>query len=197
MKIKKILLLLLSLTLVGAAAQAQNCAIRLASINENFSTTPNYAVPTCWTRHSPTVPGTLLNGVSIAHQKYYLYWMDTNGTPNQLAPQSFFLVMQRCTMLGPLSFKLARLNGVVWQWPLEVGTMSDPNNPSTFVPIQAYYPTSSTEVTYTMDLSSYAGTNEYIAFRSFVSEGITFTIDDITFSGPPAINATTIMPVKN
>lgn len=177
--------------------QAQGCTTKLSSINENFNAIAHGAIPTCWTRHSPSIGANGFNGASNTDHRHNIIWMDNNGTPDQQSPGKFILAMQRCTMLGPVSFKLARMSNSVWQWPCEVGTMSDPNNPATFVPLYAFYPTSATQVTYSVNLSGYSGTNEYIAFRTIMGEGNTFTIDDITFSGPPPVAPPALGPARN
>lgn len=181
MNTKTILRLLLGICLMGSAVQAQNCTTPVTTINENFNTIAHNSIPVCWTRHTPSLPN-VFNGVSNTNQRYHFYWMDSNATPDQLSPQHFIAVMPLCTVNGIVTFKLNRPNLTsVWQWPVEVGTMSDPNNPSTFVPLYAFYSTSNTQVTYTADLTNYVGSNQHIAFRSFMGEGNTFHIDDITW----------------
>jgi hypothetical protein len=194
MNTKMILRLLLSLCLMVTAAQAQNCGVLLETINENFNAIPHNSLPACWTRHTPTVPGNVFNGVAINSLSYQFHWQDTQAPADQLAPKHFVLVMQRSTMKGPVTFKASRQLSSVWQWPVEVGTMSDPNNPSTFEPLYAFYPTSTIPTTYTANLTNYTGTNQFIAFRTFMSEGHTFTIDDITWSGPPAVLSPALTP---
>jgi hypothetical protein len=197
MKTNILLALLLGLCFTAPRAQAQGCTTQLSTINENFNAIAHGAIPTCWTRHTPSIGSDGFNGTSNTNFRHNMIWLNINGAPDQLAPKPFILVMQRCTMLGPVSFKLSRTLNTVWQWPVEVGTMSDPNNPNTFVPLYAYYPTSATQVAYSVDLSGYAGTDEYIAFRAIMSDGNSFTLDDITFSGPPPIAPPALGPKGN
>ncbi len=185
MKTNTLLALLLGLCFTAPSAQAQSCTTQLSTINENFNGIAHGAIPTCWTRHTPSIGSDGFNGVSNTNLRHNMIWMDGNGVPDQLAPKSFIVSMQRCTMLGPVTFKLARGYNSVWQWPFEVGTMSDPNDAATFVPLYAFYPTSNVQVAYSVNLSGYTGTNEYIAFRGTMSEGNSFTFDDVTFMGPP------------
>ena len=69
---------------------------------------------------------------------------------------------------------------------LEIGTMSDPTDPTTFNLIQAIAPTT-THVEYTVNFDTYTGTDGYIAFRHiFVGTFDSMYIDDITWEAIPA-----------
>ena len=74
-----------------------------------------------------------------------------------------------------------------------VGVMSDPLDTTTFVPVDGFYPTSTTYVQAEVDFSSYAGNGKYITFKrvvigedSYYSSYYTpFIIDDIAVSKLP------------
>jgi hypothetical protein len=194
MNIKKFTSFAFGLGMAFSFVSAQNCSVLSESINQDFTGMTHGTRPACWvSHHHPTISGTF-SGVYNGDQRYYLEWHNGGYPQNSAQVRPFVLAMQRCTMRGPLSFSVWQLFNAPSR-SLEVGTMSDPNNPATFTPFQTINHFSGTPATYTVDFTGYIGTDKYIAFRSFMSNGNGFSIDNIVWSGPPAV-VTPVMPPK-
>ena len=191
MKIKTFAGLVIGLGMALSTVQAQNCSVLSESINQDFTGMAYGARPACWVTHYyPNTPETF-SGAYPGDQRYYLEWHN-GGAPANVEPvRPFILALQRCTMRGPLSFSVWQLFNAPSR-SLEVGTMSNPNNPATFTPYQIINHFSGTPATYTVDFTGYVGTDQYIAFRAFLSNGNGFSFDNIIWSGPPAV----VMPPK-
>ncbi len=179
MKTLKITLLFASLLLAGIGLQAQ-CSGLVSTINENFDAIAYGQRPTCWTGFYTAVPSVTANYCYNGE-----YWIQ-RVNQGAATPEHFMIVLRQCTMKGPLSFDLRKLpNG--GSLALEVGSLSNPNDPLTFTQRQVINYNSSIAHRYTVDFTSYAGTNQYIALRAYLLPGQGFAFDNLTWSGPPAV----------
>lgn len=131
---------------------------------QNFDSVTAPALPTDWTAYTYS-----------ASSPTYVYVKTTTSTPNT-APNnvgfynsgdtaaSLILISPQATISIP-SMKMdfyARASDTVPV--LQVGTMTDPANPATFTMFQSVALTS-TNTLYSVDWSTYAGTDQYFAFK--------------------------------
>jgi hypothetical protein len=185
MNMKTFLSLALGLGMAFSFARGQNCSVQASSITQNFTGMAQGSRPPCWQSHYLN-NGNTFSGVYSGESRYWLMYNDGGSPANSLPPLPFTLVMHRCTVKGPLAFELRGYTAGSSR-PLEIGTMSDPNNPATFTTFQTYYWPNSTPTTINCDLTSYVGTDEYIAFRAWLSNGNNYILDNIVWSGPSPI----------
>lgn len=184
MNTKILLSLLLSLGLTFSLASGQNCSSVSNSINQDFTGMAHGSRPACWVTHFPGWTGTF-SGVYNGDYRYHLLYNSSGYPTNHAQVKPFYLVMQRCSMHGLLTFSLSQyLNAYPAVRYFDVGTMSDPNNPATFTFFQRIDHQSATPTNFSVDLSSYMGSDQYIAFRTHLSNGNAFSIDNIVWSDP-------------
>ena len=80
---------------------------------------------------------------------------------------------------------------------IEVGTITDINDPATFTSIQAIAPTT-THAEYTVNFDGYSGSDTYIAIRHiFVGEFDSMDLDDIVWEAIPACLKPTALAATN
>lgn len=168
-----------AMIMLGMGVKAQ-CNSQVSTINENFNNVADYQLPNCWKAHYVEIPNETGNYVLSGEYRIQRF---NGGTVNHMG---FVAVMPQSTVKGPVSFDLRKYpNGAPTnQLTLELGTMSNPNDPLTFTPFQSVQYFSSTPHRFTVDFSAYSGTNKYIAFRCALLPGEGFGIDNLTFSGP-------------
>lgn len=186
MKIKKTLSLILGVGLAFTSAQAQYCMTLDETINVNFNGMPHGGRPECWLAYSHVSAIGAVHGVSSSTGKYHMEWPLGTSPANTAAPGYFELSMHRCTMKGVLTFKLARTGDISVSRTFLVGSKTSPGSAATFTPFQTITHNSLSESVYTVDFSNFPTTNGFIVFRANMSNGNGFTIDDISWSGPPA-----------
>jgi hypothetical protein len=182
--IKKYPLLLL-FTLMAAMEMQAQCNNLVSNINENFDAIAYGQRPACWTGFYTAVPSVTANYVYNGE-----YWMQRINQGAAI-PEHFMVVLRQSTVKGPLSFDLRKLPNS-GNLGLEVGTMSNPNDPLTFANFQTINYGSSAPLRFTVDFTTYAGTNKYIAFRCHLLPGQGFAIDNLTWSGPLSV----VLPPK-
>jgi hypothetical protein len=167
-------------------AEAQNCNTLQSSINENFNSTANGTRPPCWSGFYTQVQSQTANYVQAGE-----YWIQRTNTGAAI-PEHFMVVMPRNTVKGPLQFQLKKYpNG--GSLSLEVGTLSNKLDATTFTNFQTVSTITSSPTNMTVDFSSYNGADTYIAFRAYLLPGEGFSFDNIVFSGPPPV----LQPAKS
>lgn len=178
-RLKIVLLSFLALALFSPSLLAQCNPV--SSINENFNSTAYQQRPPCWSGIFQHDPGATFNFVYNGE-----YWMfHHHSSPNPIA-YTMITVLPRCTVKGPLTFDMRKMNNFAGTTnDIEIGTMSNPNDHNTFVPFQTVSHISTNVVSKTVDLTNYAGTNEYIAFRTHLPPNSGFIIDNVSWTGPP------------
>lgn len=134
------------------------CTTPNQTIIENFNAN---VLPTCWNSQIFTFSGGEV-------------W----GTSGSFPP---ILVLPRAVNAkGILTFK-ARNNPSFGSPNVSVGVVSGPTNYPSFVAINSFVVTNSTMATFTIDLSSYAGSWEYIAIYVPPSQNKRLYLDDINY----------------
>jgi hypothetical protein len=128
MKIRKTIGLLMGLSMAFTAANAQYCMTLVENINQNFSGMPNGGRPVCWLAFSHSSAVSAIHGVSSSDARYHMSWPQGTTPANSTAPGFFELIMQRCTMRGVLTFKLARTGDLTQNRTLLVGTKAAPSH---------------------------------------------------------------------
>ena len=77
------------------------------------------------------------------------------------------------------------LNGTAGTF--EIGTMSDPNDPTTFTPYETItYSATFTWLPFTVLLNNYTGNDHYIAFRAMNGLDVSYLLDNLTFDVIPS-----------
>jgi hypothetical protein len=187
MKYLKINLLLAALLCISANLHAQ-CNGAVSTINENFNAIAYGQRPACWNGFYAAVPSVTAN--YCYNGEYWIQRINQGAT----LPELFMIVLPQSTMKGPLSFDLRKLPNS-GNLTLEVGSLSDPNDPRTFTLTRALSYGSSTAQRFTVDFTNYSGTDKYIAMRAYLLPSQGFAFDNLTWSGPPAV-ITPVLPPK-
>ena len=148
------------------AEYATNCVAYTVPYTENFDSTPvgsstNNTVPTCWSY------------VESANMSGYAYTRAFNPSSS---PNSFYMYNSSATtgdmlLVSPQTTNLS--DGTKWvkfsarggsaNFTVEVGTVSNPTDPSTFTIIGSPISLTTTHTEYTVVIP--AGTNQHVAFR--------------------------------
>ena len=179
--------MLLLLLFAAAGLQAQ-CNGPVSSINENFNAIGYGQRPSCWNGFYNAVPSYTANYCYNGE-----YWIQRTNSGTTLA-EHFMIVLPQSTMKGPLSFDLRKLPNS-GNLTLEVGSLSDPNDLRTFTLMRALSYGSSTAQRFTVDFTTYNGTDKYIALRAYLLPSQGFAFDNLTWSGPLPV-VTPALPPK-
>jgi len=157
-------------------------------INETFEFINNGAIPDCWNRYIVDQGRIEVADMGNAHNgTKYLNISFNNFNPSILTtPQ-----MQQNLSALFVAFFAKKANWVS-DVLLELGTMSNPSDPTTFNLLQSYQLTNSYE-SYDFYLNNYLGTDKYLAFKITSTQwGGEAFIDDILINYLP-----TCIPPKN
>lgn len=160
-----------------------------SSLNENFDLVTSPALPGCWSKYiSPSY-------TSETVQTYTTYF---NSSPNcvslyssgaTLATDAPLLITPQISNLNAGTYQLKFFaRGASTNTSVIVGTMSDPAVSSTFTPFQTITGLSTTAFTeYIISFASYAGTDQYIAFRHPLTTTYSYIyIDNVVWEPIPA-----------
>lgn len=163
---KKSLLVLAIVSFFGSSMSAQ-CTTANQSINATFG-----SLPACWT---------LVSYASIYASKLRV-------TSSYQSPDAIFVLPKTVNAQGILNFVASNTtNGQQGYGNFTIGAVSDPSNMASFEPIATIniYPTSSggyiVSKAYTVDLSAYTGSHQYIAFKLPGNTSYNRTINFISF----------------
>lgn len=173
---------------VGPITVVTDCNPTTAFYEQNFDGVTNPDVPNCWTP--------IANGTSTFVRCRTITTNTPNSTPNQIemynsatagAAQDLMLVSQQFTDIdagtNQIRFFAKRNNNPV---DLEIGTMSDPNDPSTFTLFATIDTLTQTHEQYVIEFDTYTGTDEYISFRHANTSNTQFIyIDDFVWEEIP------------
>ncbi|MBR4135472.1 MAG: fibronectin type III domain-containing protein [Bacteroidales bacterium] len=191
-----------------SASFTTGCVAMTIPYTQNFdgyagstaSTVVSHVMPPCWSYHNagtsyPGYPQTY-NSSSYAASgvnslRFYMY--TSSGYADQYAIMPVTDVPVNQLMVN---FDLRGYNtGTSYCAELEVGVMTDPTDPSTFVSLGSHYETGATTYNnYTIYLNNYTGNGQYIAFKApKPSTGYNaFTVDNILVDYAPSCSAPTI-----
>ncbi|MCQ2282085.1 MAG: T9SS type A sorting domain-containing protein [Bacteroidales bacterium] len=155
---------------------ANSCTITEFPYTDNFdsytqiTTTSTNVEPSCWTNvagsSSATRPqvGYSSDGSRSTSNRYYLRFAQKNA---------YYAMPMVDTLLQNvrLTFKLMQPenNSSSPKTKLQVGVVSDPNDPSTFSLVTTIMSNSSSYAEYSVDFSSYTGAGKYICFHNTIS----------------------------
>jgi hypothetical protein len=182
-------------TAAGPASITTQC-VAITDFSENFDNVSTPDLPNCWTSFSTV----LASGT----QPY----VETSTLADNTVPNGVRLYSGSLTgvfgsgtttegenmLISPVLSNLAAGTHRVRFFAdagtststLEVGTLSDPTDPSSFVSIQAISPTT-THTEYIVDFDTYSGTDTYIGFRHiFAGTFDSMYLDDIVWEAIPA-----------
>ena len=151
------------------------CDFFTAPVSENFDV--GLELPVCWTSIIQTGDGWTINGIQNfnAHSPSNCYHMENGWDQNS----NLILALPPFSTLSDKKVKFFAYNNTD-SFDLEVGTMSNPSDASTFVPF-AYITTTTSYQEYEVSFNTYNGSNDYIALKhGNGSSYLVFYIDDIT-----------------
>lgn len=141
-----------------------------------------YSFP-CWTRNSysttyPNYPQTSSANGPTSSSTRVLYFYNYQG--------SQFLAMPPVENLNGLLLSFsARANSTSNTYFLNVGTMTDPNDSTTFTNLQTF-PLNGEWTLYDVNLSNYTDTAHYLAFRFYSNAYAGIYVDDIMLGVAPS-----------
>ena len=153
---KHLLIILITLCVYKINAQ---CTVATPTVSENFNAT---VLPTCWTA---------LNGWSLSGTD--IWASEGSFTPMLILPKTD-------NAKGILTFK-ARMNSAFGPPAVAIGVVSGTNSPASFVSLHNFNATNAVMTSYTVDLSSYTGSAQYIAIRLPNNNGRRLYLDDINY----------------
>lgn len=174
-----------------SAVSFTTACIPVSAFSENFDAVSTPNLPTCWTSFntvlatgtSPEVvtstaaDNSLPNGVAL----------DSNSADGSTVPGDNILIAPEVANLSAGTHRLRFwLDASVSTSTLEVGTMTDPTNPSTFT-VFTSIPATTTYTEHTVNFDTYTGTDTFIAFRHiFTTTFDLLYLDDIVWEAIPA-----------
>lgn len=167
----------------GTALNFATVCTPVTAFSENFDATSIMTLPICWS--------SIINGTEIS-QYAYIATEDFDAYSGTHAVQlfkfdssedsNFILVSPNLTNLSSGTHRLkfyARNNGPA---NIQVGTITNPTNSATFTTFEDIALTDN-YVEYTVNFSTYTGTNTYIAIR--LDSGTSVFLDDIRWEANP------------
>ncbi len=157
---------------------------------ENFDDVTAPDLPNCWV---PTVSSsspysrivTKSTSKSRSYPNYVMFVADTDPNPELI------LVLPEVDNVSDMMLSLYGLNDVDWntnqpyQYPFEIGTMSDPFDASTFTSFDTYIPGGEWTLR-EVYFNNYTGTDTYIAIRGDIPQYAQIYLDDVTLDIIPA-----------
>ena len=161
--------------------------VPVSTINENFDSVTRPALPFCWSK--------ILSGSTISAYASVETVSTSSSTPNGVLlynsssteGDDIMLVTPQLTNLstGLNRLKFNARTGTLGQ-DIVIGTLTNPSDPTTFSPLQRIVLTTA-YAPYTVNFSSYTGSNTYIAFRRFSTSTYTSVyLDDIIWEPIPS-----------
>lgn len=161
----------------------------ISDFSENFDAVSTPDLPNCWssivienvTGTDPAVT-TSTSADNSAPNGVRLY----NGSGDLTTPNDAFLVSPQLNTLSAGTHRLRFFGDGSPAGDVEVGTITDPTDPTTFTLFETVAITT-THTEYTVDFSSYIGADTYIAFRHpNLTTFDSIYLDDIIFEAIPA-----------
>jgi photosystem II stability/assembly factor-like uncharacterized protein len=135
------------------------CLIATLPYSENFDAYAHGSDPDCWSKLLDNADVNVYEEAAFAHSdpNSMLFYLND--------PSSIYLITPRIdedlSLLRVEFYARYYTKSLV----LEVGTMTDPSNSSTYTHVQDVNISSSINEMYTVDFDSYSGSDHYIAFR--------------------------------
>jgi len=166
-------LLFIPLIALATFSYAQDCT-PVTEINENFSTFTGENLPqNCWSSDQPRPRA----HVDLGRQSIQAYSYSTPGVPIYIITPE----IQEFTGTQKLSFDSFVTGGISTQGTMQVGTLTDKNDITTFVPITEVYNMNTSVVRYDINVEA-STTAKYIAFKFNATVMHTsMTLDNVTF----------------
>jgi hypothetical protein len=184
----------------GPLTVTTNCSLISATFTENFDGVSTPDVPSCWT------------AIAIGSNQFVRCRTITTTTPNS-APNQIEMynsatagAADELMLVGPgvddlsagtnqLRFFAKRGTNAV---DLEIGTMSDPNDPTTFTLLETINSLTTTHEQYIVTFDNYTGTDEYFVFKHANTAATQYVyIDDVTWEPIPSCALPTDLNVAN
>lgn len=175
----------------------------VTDFNENFDGVSTPDLPSCWTSFNTTPAGTTAaviqtstagdssvpNGIRMYNGS--LTGNIGSGTTDE---GENILISPALSNLaaGTHRIRFSADAGTATS-TVEVGTMSDPTDPTTFTSLGSFSPTT-THATYIQNFDMYSGTDQFVAFRHiFTTTFDTMYLDDIVWEAIPACASPTVL----
>ena len=139
----------------------------------------------CWSRHNDNTAHYVY--VNAGADSYEGGSLDFHYTPScyTMAVTPMFDPSISLNTLMIEGMTRIHLNGTAGVF--EVGTMSDPNNPTTFTPYDTIeYSATFTWLPFSVLFNDYTGNDQYIAFRAMNGIDVSYLLDNLTFDLIPS-----------
>ncbi len=151
---------------------------------ENFDGVLAPALPACWVPlSSSSSPYTKVETNSSYNQarsepNCIIFNASAEPSPNivLVLPEAGTINNKMITLYGKNASDGA---GGFYSWPIQIGTMSDPFNISTFTPFDSFIP-AGTWTFHETYFNTYSGTNTYIAIKGAIPQYNVIYVDDVT-----------------
>ena len=165
---------------------------------DNYGTGTATAYPPCWFKYSTYTNSTALPYCSSTHYQgtgsLYLY-VATSGTYNMAILPAFDVSIPINTLQATFMHRASNSTDRTI-----VGVMSNPTDPTTFVPVDTIYPasTASTWTEREVNFSHYAGSGQYIAFMNHYTTTNCYTyVDNLVINLIPTCPKPSHLTVSN
>ena len=165
---------------------------------DNYGTGTATAYPPCWSKYSTYTNSTALPYCSSTHYQgtgsLYLY-VATSGTYNMAILPAFDVSIPINTLQATFMHRASNSTDRTI-----VGVMSNPTDPTTFVPVDTIYPasTASTWTEREVNFSHYAGSGQYIAFMNHYTTTNCYTyVDNLVINLIPTCPKPSHLTVSN
>ncbi|MGJ8683930.1 MAG: choice-of-anchor J domain-containing protein [Nonlabens sp.] len=170
--------------------------VAVTDFNENFDAVSTPDLPSCWTSFNTTPVGTTAAvvqtstaGDSSAPNGVRMYSGSLTGNIGSGTTDEGenMLISPQLSNLAAGTYRIRfSADAGTTTSTLEVGTMADQTDPSTFTSLGTFSPTT-THAEYIQNFDTYSGTDQFIAFRHvFAGTFDTMYLDDIVWEAIPS-----------
>jgi hypothetical protein len=139
-------------------------AVNTLPYSENFDTygSGSSVMPNCWTRFTTQTDRPYVNTSYYVSSPASLYFYNTSTTYSYASTPQIDVAFPMNTLQA--TFKLYKTSA---GYSIEIGVMSNPNDITTYTPIDTISPLlTSTWEEYTVSFENYTGTGQYVTFKS-------------------------------
>lgn len=172
------------------------------AFSENFDAVVTPFLPTCWTSFSSVIatgtqPSVITSTVADNSPPHGVS-LQSGSANGGTIPADVLLISPELSNLSAQSHRLRFfLDANVSTSSVEVGTITDPTNPTTFTAITTI-PATLDWVEHTVNFNNYTGSDRYIAFRHvFTTTFDNLYLDDIVWEAIPPCQEPTALAVSS
>ncbi len=159
-------------------------AVNTLPYSENFDTygSGSSVMPNCWTRFTTQTDRPYVNTSYYVSSPASLYFYNTSTTYSYASTPQIDVAFPMNTLQA--TFKLYKTSAA---YSIEIGVMSNPNDITTYTPIDTISPLlTSTWEEYTVSFENYTGTGQYVTFKSGTGATNYMYLDNLVIDIIPA-----------